>query len=556
METVFVKDTTITKQRRMFYLGNKHLKAAGVQVHYTKAQLQELKKCHDDYIYFICNYVHTVHPDRGLILMDLFGYQRNFVTTIHKNRFTIGKSPRQTGKSQALCAYLLWYALFHSHKTSLLLANDSKQAKKFLARVRTAYEELPFWLQQGVEEWNKTSLIFENGSKIFCGATTQDTGRGETISFLVLDEFAFVKRSIAEEFMASVLPTITSGKTTKIAIISTPKGMNHFYKLWTEAVNGTNGYMPVEWRWDEFPGHGEQFKQEQIALLGEDKWLQEYECEFIGSASSLISSPVLREIPIATPVKTDDNLQIYNMPEPKHQYSIHADCGHGLSQDYSTCNVIDITKKPFVQVAVYRSNYVDPLEFPSVINHLGRLYNEAMVLIELNDIGYQIANELHQIFEYENILKTKTKPKEGIVLTLSGARCERGLKMTTKSKKVGCSYLKTLIENKELIIQNYETIEELSIFNKKGSSYAADSGGHDDIVMGLVGFAWMTSQKLFREMTDISLQSDYRTRYENQIQDDLLPPVVVDDNTSDNFDVMFSQNSGPDDEFKTWTRVM
>lgn len=265
------------------YLGNSNLKAAGVSVNFTPEQIEEYIKCSQDPLYFVKNYVKIVSLDKGLVPFELYDYQEDMIRAVHENRFVIGKMPRQTGKSTTVISYLLHYILFNQDMSVAILANKLSTARELLNRLKMAYEYLPMWLQQGVVEWNKGSIVLENGSKILASATSSSAVRGGSYNFIFLDEFAYVPQNVAEEFFSSVYPTITSGKTTKVMIISTPKGLNMFYRLWVNAnkkpgEDGKNEYFPIEVHWTAVPGRDDKWKQQTISNTSEQQFRTEFEC--------------------------------------------------------------------------------------------------------------------------------------------------------------------------------------------------------------------------------------------------------------------------------------
>ena len=503
------------------YIGNPLLKRVNVPHEYTQDEILEYVKCRDNPIYFIKTYMTIVNIDKGLMKFDLWPFQEKIITGLYKNRFSIIKCPRQSGKSQTSLAFMLHYVLFHDQKNVAVLANKGATARELLGRLQMAYERLPMFLQQGVSEWNKGSIHLENGSRILAGSTSSSSIRGYAFNLIFLDEFAFISQGLAEEFFYSVYPTISSGNTSKVIIVSTPNGMNHFYKMWTDAVEGRSNYEHYEVHWSDVPGRDDEWKKQTIENTSEEQFRQEFECEFLGSAGTLISPSKLAELAIIDPLSRKEQLDVHRETETGHNYFIAVDVAEGRGQDYSTMNVVDITQLPFRQVAKYRSNTISPLLFPTVIQQVANAYNRATVLIESNGPGAEVANILHYELEYDNTINE------------SGVHNKLGHKMTKRVKAIGCSNLKDLIENNKLIINDLETISELSQFIIRGKSWQAEPGGTDDLVMSLVLFAWFSSQELFKELNDIDLRLKLYDGKMQEIEDDLTPFGFIDDGNNE-----------------------
>lgn len=511
------------------YLGNLNLKRIGEEIEWNPEWLQEYIKCAKDPTYFAENYIKIVHVDRGLINLDLYSYQREIIEKITNNRRVAVLTARQAGKTTTAVAVILHYILFNEYKTVAILANKGDAAREVLGRVQLAYEALPKWMQQGVEEWNKGNITLENGCKIYAGTTTSSAIRGKSISLLYLDEVAFIEGF--DEFFASVYPTISSGETTKLLMTSTPNGLNHFWKTCKGAEEGTNGYEYVKVMWYDVPGRNEEWKQETLAALDydEQKFRQEYCGEFLGSSGTLIDGSKLKELAHSRPLLEDQGLIQYKRPEPDHVYAMTVDVSRGKGQDYSTFTIIDITQMPYTQVCVFRDNMITPVDFSSVIYRVGILYNTASILVEINDIGEQISDILLMEYGYENLLYTENHGRAGKRVSGGfGRRADNGVRTTKSVKSAGCSILKMLVEQNQLIIQDYNTIQELSRFSKRGNSYEAEKGHHDDLVMNLVIFSWLTDQSYFKDMTDINTMNELRRKTEEQIEEELLPFGFID----------------------------
>ena len=512
------------------YLGNTNLKGKGQKFNWTKKRLKEYMKCAEDPIYFAEEYIKIVHVDHGLIPIKMYEYQKEMTKLITDNRRVAVVTSRQAGKTSVAAAVILHYVLFNEHKLVALLANKGDTAREILDRIKIAYEALPKWLQQGVVEWNKGSVEFENGSKIVAAATSSSAIRGKSVSFLYIDEAAFVENW--EEFSSAVLPTISSGKTTKTLYTSTPNGLNHFHKTCSGAKEGTNGFKFVEVPWQKVPGRDAEWKQETLAAMDFDtqKFAQEYSCQFLGSSNTLIDGGKLKTLVSLTPIKEGQGISMYVEPEKDHAYACVVDVSRGKGLDYSAFQIIDVSEMPYKQVCVFRDNFVTPVEYAEIIYRTAMLYNEATCLIEINDIGEQVSELLHYEFEYENILFTESAGRAGRRISAGFSKgVDKGIRTTKTVKSIGCSILKLLVEQEQLIINDHNTIEELSRFSRKGSSYEAESGTHDDLVMCLVLFAWLSNQAYFKDITDIQTLSKLRERTEEELMSDLLPFGIVDD---------------------------
>ena len=507
------------------YLGNPNLKRANVQQNWTKKQLLEYSKCMEDPLYFIQNYVKIVSLDEGLIPFKMYPFQKEMVGTFHNNRFTICKLPRQSGKSTVMISYLLHYSLFNPSVNIAILANKAATARDLLSRLQLAYEHLPHWLQQGVMSWNKGSLELENGSKILASSTSASAVRGGSYNIIFLDEFAYVPSNVAEQFFSSVYPTISSGQSTKVMIVSTPHGMNMFYKIWTDAEEKRNSYIPIEVHWSEVPGRDEKWKKETIANTSEQQFNTEFECEFLGSIDTLISPSKLRVLAYKKPIQSNAGVDVFEHPIPEHTYILTADVARGTSNDYSAFIVFDVTSVPYRIVAKFRDNEIKPLLFPQRIHQIAKAYNQSFVLIEVNDIGEQVANAMQYDMEYDNMIMASMRGRAGQILGggFSGGRAQLGVRTTKAVKSIGCSNLKQLVEDNKIIIEDFDTINELSTFIVKGSSFEADDGCNDDMVACLFIFAWCTDQTYFKELTNNDIREQMYRENQDQLEQDMAP---------------------------------
>ena len=513
------------------YLGNPNLKKVNTPVEFTEEQILEYQKCAKDPLYFMEKYIQIVSLDEGLIPFKLYDFQKKIVKTIHENRFTICKLPRQSGKSTTTISYLLHYALFNPNSNIALLANKSSTARDILSRLQLAYENLPKWLQQGVINWNKGNIELENKSPIVAAATSSSAIRGGSYNIIFLDEFAFVPTNIAEMFFSSVYPTISAGKNTKMIIVSTPYGMNQFYKLWIDAENKRNDYVPIEVHWSEVPGRDEDWKEMTIRNTSPEQFQQEFECEFLGSVNTLISPAKIKTMAYLNPIKTSGSIEMFEAPIKDHTYVCTVDVSRGVDKDYSAFIIFDVTTMPFKVVAIYKNNEVKPFVFPNVIEQVCKGYNHAHILTEVNDIGQQIAEALQFEIEYDNLLMTTQKGRAGQVLgaMFSGRGSSMGVRMTKQIKRVGCANLKTLTEGDKLIINSFKIIEEMSTFAKRGQSWQAEDGANDDLMMCLVMFGWLSNQPYFKELTNTNARLKMYQEQQNLIEQDIAPFGFLDD---------------------------
>ena len=513
------------------YLGNPNLKKANVQQEFTEEQILEFMKCAGDPVYFANNYMKIVSLDEGLVQFKPYDFQEKLIRNFHENRFNICKMPRQTGKSTTVISYLLHYLLFNDSVNIGILANKAATARELLGRLQTAYENVPKWMQQGVLSWNRGSLELENGSKILAASTSASAVRGMSFNILFLDEFAFVPNHIADSFFASVYPTITSGQNTKVIIVSTPHGMNHFYRMWHDAEKGKNEYVPTDVHWSQVPGRDEVWKEQTIANTSEQQFKVEFECEFLGSVDTLIAPSKLRSMIYQTPEKTNAGLDVYVDPQKGHDYVITVDVARGVNKDYSAFVVIDISEFPHSVVAKYRNNEIKPMLFPSIIEEVGKSYNEAFVLCEVNDIGDQVASILNFDMEYRNLLMCSMRGRAGQIVGqgFSGKKTQLGVKMSKTVKKVGSLNLKTLIESDKLLSCDYDIMSELTTFIQKSNSFEAEEGCHDDLAMCLVIYAWLVQTDYFKELTDQDVRKRLYEEQRNAIEQDMAPFGFMDD---------------------------
>ena len=517
------------------YLGNPLLKKANVKQEFTKEQILEFMACKNDPVYFAKEHVKIVSLDEGLVPFQPYDFQEKLINNFHENRFNICKMPRQTGKSTTVVSYLLHYAVFNDSVNIGILANKAATARELLGRLQTAYENLPKWMQQGIIAWNKGSLELENGSKILAASTSASAVRGMSFNILFLDEFAFVPNHVADSFFASVYPTITSGKNTKVIIVSTPHGMNHFYRMWHDAERRKNEYIPTDVHWSEVPGRDEVWKEQTIANTSEQQFKVEFECEFLGSVDTLIAPSKLRTLVYDNPKTRNAGLDVYEPSKEKHDYVMTVDVARGVGEDYSAFIVADITEFPHRIVAKYRNNDIKPMLFPNIIYEVAKSYNSAYILCEVNDIGDQVASILQYDLEYQNLLMCSMRGRAGQVVGqgFSGKKTQLGVKMSKTVKKVGSLNLKTLIEENKLIFNDYEIISELTTFISKHNSFEAEEGCNDDLAMCLVIYAWLVQMDYFKELTDQDVRKRLYEEQKNQIEQDMAPFGFLNDGLDD-----------------------
>jgi len=525
------------------YLGNSNLKAAGVNVNFSPEQIEEYVKCSQDPMYFIRNYVKIVSLDKGLVPFEPYDFQEDMIEAIHKNRFVIGKLPRQTGKSTTIISYLLHYVLFNQSMSVAILANKLNTARELLGRLKLAYEYLPMWLQQGVVEWNKGSIVLENGSKILASATSSSAVRGGSFNYIFLDEFAYVPQNVAEEFFSSVYPTITSGQSTKVTIISTPKGLNMFYRFWVNAnkkpgEEGKNEYYPVEVHWSDVPGRDEAWKKQTISNTSAEQFRTEFECQFLGSMHTLVHPEKIKCMVYRTPEYfNNEGLRVYQRPLPDHKYVTVVDTARGQGLDYHAYSVIDVTAIPYRVVATFRNNEMPPMLYPNAIYPILRQYNNAYCLVEVNDIGGQVADILHDDLEYDNVIYVSMQGRKGQVVNggFGGKGSSmKGVKTSTAVKRIGCSILKNLVEDTKLIVEDFNTVDEFCSFVAKGDSFEAEDNHHDDLVMTLVLFGWLTTQAYFKQITGSDIRKDLYEDQMKNLEEEMTPFGFVDDGVVDN----------------------
>ena len=531
------------------YLGNPLLKGSYVQQEFTKEQLAEYIRCTEDPLHFIENYIKVVTVDEGLVSLHMYDFQKEIARSVFDNRFTICKIPRQSGKTTTLIACILHLILFNANYKAAILANKLKTATEIMDRLKIAYENLPKWLQQGIVEWNKTSVTLENGSKVICSSTSSSAVRGSSYNFLLLDEFAFVPDQIAEEFFSSVYPTISSGTTSKTVIVSTPNGLNLFYKMWKNAQDKKSEFVPIAAYWWQVPGRDEKFKESTIRNTSERQWMSEYECEFLGSQETLIKASKIVGIPFQTPLlESDDGLSVYEHPIRGHIYAATVDSSRSIGQDYNAMVVLDVTSMPYRVVATYRNNTIPIPIYPNLIKKIAEKYNEAYVMIEINDTGQQVADILKDELDYENIINISNKGKKGqkVGEGVGGGRIQSGIKISSQVKRTGCSIIKEMIEGDKLILNDFDLIAELSTYVVKGGSYEASEGYNDDLMACLVMFGWLTTQDYFKELVNLDVRKQLFEEKLKKLEEDLTPFGFLSDMDDEMDEAVRMLSSEPD----------
>lgn len=498
-----IKDVELTFKQ--YYQTDPELKRSGVAIEWTQEMIDEMRYCAKNPLYFITNYIYIRTLDSGSVLFDPYPYQKEMIEAFHAKRFIICNCPRQSGKTTVVVAYLLWYLLFNPYKLVGVLANKQSGSKNILRRIKHGYKKLPKWLQPGVLNWTELEFSLENGSSIFASPTSVSSARGESCNLLYVDEVAHIMPTVWDEFYKSTYPTVSSGKTSKMIMTSTPKGMNHFREIWVKALQKRNTFYPIEVLWNDIPGRDEEWKAQEIANTSLEIFEQEYCGTFLGASDCLFDLRKLDSLIDIDPLGCSNEVfKIYKLPEEFHTYVAIVDSSEGKGKDSSVINVIDITNEIHEQVAVYKNNEIGVLEFPEIIYSLATHYNQAYVLIEINSIGTAVCNDLFYELDYENVLYTgkETGGKEVILSFGNADNSEIGIRTTKTVKKQGCKNIKAIVENYKIIINDKETIREMQTFVKKGKSgdsFGADNENrdHDDIVMTLVLYAWMVKQQAF-----------------------------------------------------------
>lgn len=515
MKTGFkVADQQLTEHQT--FPRSKKLKNEGVKIELTLEQEIEYMKCALDPVYFAKNYYKITSIDQGFVLFEPFEYQEELLKAFDEHRFVIDMQCRQSGKTTVVGAFLLWYLIFHEHKEIFVLANKEKQAIEILTRVRKALLDMPFFLSPGVVKYGSTEVEFDNGSKIVAYATSSDSIRGRAAALLYIDEVAFIENDM--DFWESTFPAVSQSETSKVIMTSTPKGQRGiFYKTWMEAEPDeegiSNGFHRVLVTWDKVPTYikDPDWSHKQIKKLGEARFKQEFGCSFRGSVGSLIStSKIENMVSINAKEEPDEWTKIYRPYDPNRKYVAVADVGGGTGGDYSVCRIMDVSEYPYKTAALYRNNEISPMLFPHIIVSLCEHYGNCWVLPEINnDMGGQAITVLYYDLEYEFVIKTGSDKNKGTGTKVGGGKTSRpGIKTNLRTRSVGCSNMKSMIENDFILVDDLETIYELGNFIAKNDRYEADEGCHDDCVMTLVIFSWLSKQDWFLDEFGRNIASD------------------------------------------------
>lgn len=520
------------QNRRSRYMGLPNLKRANINIKWTQEMVDEWMHCRDDILYFAETYCAITHIDHGVIKVQLRDYQKDMLEIMAGNRLSVSKLSRQLGKTTVVAIFLAWFACFNKDKNIGILAHKGSMSAEVLDRTKQAIELLPDFLQPGIVEWNKNSIELDNGSAISAYAASPDAVRGNSFSLIYIDECAFIPNF--NDAWLAIQPVITSGRHSKIIITTTPNGMNHFYDIWTASIeknsNGKskNGFVPYEAQWDSVKSRlyndddifddGWEFSSNAIGGSSIEQFRQEHIGVFAGGTGTLISGmklAILRDSPQIN--VGDSTFYKYKEPDPTRKYIATLDSAEGRGQDYHCMNIIDVTDEQWEQVAVLHSNSISHLILPDIIlKHLID-YNEAPIYIELNSTGVSIAKTLYSDLEYEGVI--------------CDSFIDLGMKQTKRTKAVGCSTLKDLVEKDKLKLNHKATILELRVFIEKGVSWAAEEGFHDDCVMSLVIFGWLSTQQKFAEFIDKDehrLASDIFRQELEDMNDDYAPVVIID----------------------------
>lgn len=436
------------------------------------------------------------YPNREVLTLTLSN--KNKITCTYNHKFLMNDDNLKEA-SQIKTGDIL--------STGLLITDIIKESEKL-----TVYDALNV---------SETHLFYANGAI------------HKNCNLLYIDEAAFVQGW--PEFSSSVLPTISSGKHTKLILTSTPNGLNHFYDYYNGAKKGTNGFKLIEVKWNEVPGRDEKWRQETLATINHDeqKFDQEYCVGFQGSSGTLISGAKLKELftDIKPPIERNDGYgyKVWKMPRKNRIYCIIVDVSRGKAMDYSAFQVIDITETPYQQVATFKNNMITPSDYTSFIYQTAKAYNEAYALIEINDIGGQVADILGLDYGYENVIYTESAGAKGrrVSTGFGGNTIDRGIRTTKTVKSLGCSMLKLLIEQNTLEIYDADTINELAVFSKQGDSYEAEAGYNDDLVMCLVLLAWLSTDTYFKHLNDSDIMHSLRDLTDAQVYESLVPFGII-----------------------------
>lgn len=424
---------------------------------------------------------------------------------------------------------------FNKNKEIGVLANKKGQATEIVNRIRNAFEMLPFFLKPAAKTYNKNTVVLENGSTVFAEASTSSSVRGRSIAFLYIDEAAHIMND--EEFFESTYPTISSSKTARMVITSTPRGRRGlFYRLWEQADPKNNTSMVrLLVKWWENPTRDKEWYEKTLATQGPAKFDQEFNCSFRSSSGSLLDPKTQASLESFTPIDESLDFREYASPIDGHTYIAVVDTSLGLDQDSQVITIIDVSTRPFNVAYIYESNTINPMLFPTKIKEVAERYNNAYVFVELNNGGFSIPNDLFYNLGYERILRTRKNKKGQLELVLNGSSKFMGIQTTSSTKNTGCSNIKVALSRGKIRVNDYALIEQFGTFVAHKETYRADKGAHDDLVMTMVLFGWLLDQKAFHYLSNSNIRSEIQNGSVNKdMSNDRIPATfLVSNNSSD-----------------------
>jgi hypothetical protein len=520
----------------------------GSKKEYTPELIKEIMKCAQDVKYFARNYYTIVHPTKGEMIIDLFDFQERMLDLFQKNRFSCVIASRQIGKTTCSCIFLLWFAIFNENKTIAILANKQRTAVSIIDDMKKAYEMLPAFIKPGVEEYNNLNISFDNGTKVFASATTEDALRGESVSLLFCDEFSFVPQNIAQKFWNSNFPTLSQGGNA--ILVSTPNGAaGLFYDIYKGAEAGTSPFKPFKVNWWEFPGRDEKWKEDMVNSIGKIAFSQEYGCSFTGSTVTLIDGDTLAKLKGEEPPYTPTPFySIWKKYVPGRVYGFGIDTAQGAGSDYSVINIFDITNFPstgkYEQVALYRRNDQNIFNFAKDVLDLAHKWGDPVIICENNEtgLGNILCNQLYMEDGYERVYYDVESGKYGITAN-------------SKTKKLATTYFKEDLEKGNCIIMSKIEISELGFFEEKEGSHGTFAarkgrGFNDDTVAASYWFSYLLKSRWFEDMID-----EIYTNPGNKIVQEVKDEERLNEETLDTFNNIFTSDhdSGGDDfEKELW----
>lgn len=475
-------------------MGNPNVPSKGAEFEYTPEMIKEIDKCKKDILHFAENYFFILIPGKGKEKITLYKAQKRILKKMRKNPFFILLASRQVGKSTLMTIYLLWVALFFNDNKILLVANKEATAIEIFTRIRMAYEMMPNWIKSPIDEgfggYGKTSMGLENGSRIEISTTTGTAARGKSCNILVVDEGAFIEPHLMDPFWASVFPIVSSIDNGKIFICSTPNGTgNLFYDLYMGAIEGTNGWIHDKILWNEVPGRTETWaKKIKSGLADEEKWRQEYECEFINTGTSSLNEDVYNRLKeeLGEPVETlmDGKYKIWHLPSADRIYIAGVDVGEGVGGDYSVIKILDITDlNEIIEVAEYYDNTISVSEFSNLLHDILGHWGNPLVAIERNNQGGQVADRLGNDYGYPKMVNWGSRLAGRKNLELFGMVSSRNTKYHAVANA------RYFYNDKGAVsFRNKDSLEEIFKYFVKlpNDSWGAISGQHDDRTMALV----------------------------------------------------------------------